>query len=48
MDEPFRTILKGAVEEEHEKMLRLNVTAVNSGFPSFKTSGGGIEALGEP
>ena len=45
MDEPFRTILKGAVEER-TKLLGLDVSSQNSGFPYFQISGGGIEALG--
>jgi hypothetical protein len=46
MEEPFKTILKDAIEEEHEKLLGLDVSSQNSGFPSFQVSGGGIEALG--
>ena len=46
MEEPFRTILKEAVEGEQEKMLGLDEAGCNSGFPPFQISGGGIEALG--
>jgi hypothetical protein len=44
MEEPFKMILKEAVDEEHEKMLGLDVSSQNSVFPPFQVSGGGIEA----
>jgi len=48
MEEPFRTILKEAVEGEHEKMLGLDVSSQNSVFPSFQISGSGMDTLEKP